>query len=140
MSPRNKLAALQLAIMQVLWERGEATVADVREALSADRDLAHTTVATMLVKLEKKGHVAHRSVGRAFLYRPLLEPDQVKSSMLTDLVQQLFRGDVTQLMTHLLDESPVTREDLARLKALIAEKEAAHKAVPHNESEVRRGK
>lgn len=123
MAEKHSLAALQLAIMQVLWDRREATVADVREALATHRDLAHTTIATMLVKLEKKGHVTHRSEGRAYVYTPVLQPEQVKSSMLTDLMQRLFSGDVTQLMTHLLDESPVTRDDLTRLKALIAEKE-----------------
>ncbi len=123
MAGTHQLATLQLAIMQVLWRSKEATVAEVREALAGDRDLAHTTIATMLVKLERKGVVDHRAEGRAYIYRALIEPQQVKSTMVTDLVERLFGGNLTAMMTHLLDESDVTREELSRLKALISRKE-----------------
>jgi len=123
MSEIQKLATLQLAIMQVLWERGEATVAAVREALAGQRDLAHTTIATMLVKMERKGIVDHRSEGRAYLYRPCIQPEQIKTSMATDLMERLFGGNLTEMMSHLLDESDVSREELNRLKDLISRKE-----------------
>ncbi len=124
MAGTHQLATLQLAIMQVLWRCKEATVAEVREALAGEqRDLAHTTIATMLVKLERKGVVEHRAEGRAYIYRALIEPQQVKSTMVTDLVERLFGGNLTAMMTHLLDESDVTREELSRLKALISRKE-----------------
>lgn len=123
MSGIQKLAALQLAIMQVLWERGEATVAVVREALAGDRDLAHTTIATMLVKMERKGIVEHRAEGRAYIYRPRIQPSQVKTSMVTDLMERLFGGNLTEMMSHLLDDNDVSREELTRLKALISKKE-----------------
>lgn len=123
MSGIQKLATLQLAIMQVLWERGEATVATVRESLSAHRDLAHTTIATMLVKMERKGIVDHRAEGRAYIYRPCIQPEQIKTSMVTDLMERLFAGNLTEMMSHLLDESDVSREELTRLKDLIARKE-----------------
>ncbi|MDA7503859.1 BlaI/MecI/CopY family transcriptional regulator, partial [bacterium] len=84
-----QLAELQLAIMQVLWEKDEATVAEVREALKPDRSLAHTTVGTMLAKLEASGHVAHRTEGRVNVYRSLLEQEQVSRSMITDLAERL---------------------------------------------------
>lgn len=130
MAGTYQLAALQLAIMQVLWSRKEATVAEVRESLAGERDLAHTTIATMLVKLERKGVVDHRAEGRAYIYRPLIQPQQVTSTMVTDLVERLFGGNLTAMMTHLLDESDVSREELSRLKALISrkEKEARHDA------------
>ncbi|MCA9032852.1 MAG: BlaI/MecI/CopY family transcriptional regulator, partial [Planctomycetaceae bacterium] len=85
MSRRHHLAELQLAIMQVLWDRGESTVSDVRDALNASRPLAYTTVGTMLSKMEANGQVAHRSDGRVNIYYPLLERDEVNRSMLTDL-------------------------------------------------------
>ena len=59
MARKYQLADLQLAIMQVLWERGEATVSEVREALAPDRELAHTTVGTMLARMEEAGQVSH---------------------------------------------------------------------------------
>lgn len=123
MSGVQKLATLQLAIMQVLWERGEATVATVREALAGNRDLAHTTIATMLVKMERKGIVDHRSEGRAYIYRPCVPPEKIKTSMVSDLMERLFGGNVTEMMSHLLDENDVSREELTRLKDLIARKE-----------------
>ncbi|MES2790033.1 MAG: BlaI/MecI/CopY family transcriptional regulator [Planctomycetota bacterium] len=123
MAGTHQLATLQLAIMQVLWRLKEATVAEVRESLAGDRDLAHTTIATMLVKLERKGVVDHRAEGRAYIYRALIEPQQVKSTMVTDLVERLFGGNLTAMVTHLLDESDVSREELSRLKALISRKE-----------------
>lgn len=118
-----QLAELQLAIMQVLWDKDEATVAEVRESLKPDRDLAHTTVGTMLSKLEASGHVSHRVEGRVNVYRPLIEREQVNRSMVTDLAQRLFRGDVTDLMCHLLDGCEISREELSRLAQLIEDKE-----------------
>jgi len=124
MSRNSQLASLQLAIMRVLWERGEASVADVRETLEAEgRELAYTTVATMLAKMEKKGQVAHRSEGKAFIYKPALGQDQVSRSMVNDLAERLFGGDITAMVSHLLDGSELSREELTRLKELIRRKE-----------------
>jgi len=118
-----KLANLQLAIMQVLWRRGEATVADVQHDLSDLRPLAYTTVSTMLTKMEHKGLVAHTRHGRSFVYRSLIDEQQVSRSMVVDLVGRLFGGDVTQMVSHLLEECPVKPAELARLKAMIEQKE-----------------
>ncbi|MCA9044167.1 MAG: BlaI/MecI/CopY family transcriptional regulator [Planctomycetaceae bacterium] len=123
MSRRHHLAELQLAIMQVLWDRGESTVSDVRDALNASRPLAYTTVGTMLSKMEANGQVAHRSDGRVNIYYPLLERDEVNRSMLTDLTERLFRGDVTDLLCTLLDGCEVSGEELQRLKQIIAERQ-----------------
>jgi BlaI family transcriptional regulator, penicillinase repressor len=123
MRQRHQLASLQLAIMQVLWDRGEATVAEVRDALAPGRRLAYTTVGTMLAKLEQNGQVAHRSESRVNIYRPLVERAQVSRSMVGDLAARLFAGDVTEMVSHLLDSTPVSPEEIARLKRLIRQKE-----------------
>ena len=123
MSTKNRLADLQLAIMQVLWDSGEATVADVREALSQDRPLAHTTVATMLTKMEAKGLVKRKSEARAHVFEPVVQQEAVRRSMVTDLARRLFQGDVTQMVAHLLDEAEVDHDELKRLKLLIRQKE-----------------
>ena len=122
-SESHHLGDLQLAIMRILWSRGEATVADVHEALEAERGLALTTIATMLTKMEKKGVVDHRAEGRKFIYRPLVSEDQVRLSMVTDLTSQLFRGDVTALVNHLLSEHDIEPGELAQLRALISARE-----------------
>ncbi|MGQ0637346.1 MAG: BlaI/MecI/CopY family transcriptional regulator [Planctomycetaceae bacterium] len=124
MSRTSQLAALQLAIMRALWMRGEATVAEIRDQLAAEgRELAYTTVATMLAKMERKGQVSHRPDGKAFIYKPLLKQDHVSRSMVTDLAERLFGGDVTLMVSHLLDGCDISPAELARLKALIRRKE-----------------
>jgi BlaI family penicillinase repressor len=120
---RHRLAELQLAIMHVLWDRGEASVGEVRDALEPTRPLAYTTVGTMLAKLEEKGQVAHRTEGRVHVYRARVSRDQVRRSMMTDLANRLFHGDVAEMACHLLHGAAVTRDDLAQLKSLIRQKE-----------------
>lgn len=113
------LGDLQLAIMRVLWARGEATVADVHETLEPERGLALTTIATMLAKMEKKGVVDHRADGRKFIYRPLVSEELVQRSMVADLTSQLFRGNIPALVNHLLSEHDIRPQELAQLRELI---------------------
>lgn len=120
METAHQLGDLQLAIMRVLWGRGESTVADVHEALADERGLALTTIATMLMKMEKKGVVQHRAEGRRFIYRPKVSEDQVRRSMVGDLTAQLFGGDVTALVSHLLAEHEIDGGELAELRERIA--------------------
>jgi BlaI family transcriptional regulator, penicillinase repressor len=115
--PRPSLGDLQHAIMTVLWERGEATTAEVHEALLPARGLAFTTIATMLRKMEDKGVVAHRAVGRQFVYRPTVSEDLVRRSMVGELVERLFGGDPSALVAHLVSEHEIDGgevEDLRR--------------------------
>ncbi|MEA2691669.1 MAG: hypothetical protein QOJ16_1056 [Acidobacteriota bacterium] len=119
----HHLGDLQLAIMRSLWRKGEATVAEVHEDLEAERGLALTTIATMLAKLEKKGVVDHRMDGRRFVYQPRIDEGQVRRSMVAELTSQLFRGDVTALVNHLLSEHEIDGAELAQWKALISARE-----------------
>jgi len=119
MEASTHLGDLQLAIMRVLWARGESTVADVHETLEPERGLALTTIATMLVKMEKKGVVDHRSEGRRFIYRPLVSEGKVRRSMVADLTAQLFRGDAVALVNHLLAEHDIEPQELTQLRDLI---------------------
>ncbi|HEV8581229.1 MAG TPA: BlaI/MecI/CopY family transcriptional regulator [Thermoanaerobaculia bacterium] len=120
METSHHLGDLQLAIMRVLWNRGEATVAEVHDTLEPERGLALTTIATMLTKMEKKGVVDHRADGRRFIFRPLVSESQVRRSMVADLTSQLFRGDVTALVNHLLSEHEIDARELAQLRELIS--------------------
>jgi predicted transcriptional regulator len=120
METAHHLGDLQLAIMRILWEQGEGTVAEVHEALEPERGLALTTIATMLTKMERKGVVDHRAEGRKFIFRPRVSEGQVRRSMVADLTSQLFRGDVTALVNHLLSEHEIDAQELAQLRQLIA--------------------
>lgn len=129
MGDPHHLGDLQYAIMRVLWKEGEATVARVQERLSSgeERDRALTTIATMLSKMEKKGVVAHKSSGRQFVYRALVEEKDVHRSMVHELTQRLFRGDFSALVSHLLSEQEIDKKELERLRAQIAEEQRKEK-------------
>jgi predicted transcriptional regulator len=119
--PRN-LGELQLAILRTLWQRGDAAVADVHEALS-DRGLALTTIATMLRKMEEKGLVSHRENGRQFLYRAKVAPDLVQKNLVSDLVTRLFDGDPLELVNHLLRQGEIDLGELDDLRRKVADAE-----------------
>ncbi len=124
MNPSHHLGELQYAIMRVLWSRGEATVSEVRDALADERERAPTTIATMLKKMEKKGVVAHRADGRLFVYRPTVTEPQVHRTMVAELTDRLFSGDVTALVSHLLEEQSIDADEVARLRELIERRSA----------------
>jgi BlaI family transcriptional regulator, penicillinase repressor len=132
-SESHQLGALQLSIMRVLWRAGEATVARVHEDLLAELEheepRALTTIATMLQKMEKKGIVAHRAEGRTFVYYPTVTEAAVQRSMVSDLMENLFAGDATALVSHLLVEGEIDARELRALKDLIARREHAAKEV-----------
>jgi BlaI family transcriptional regulator, penicillinase repressor len=121
MSDKHRLGDLQIAIMREIWRCGEASVADVHAALEEERGLAPTTIATMLKKMEAKGVVTHRTEGRKFIYRPSVSEADVRRTMVGDLTERLFRGEVTALVSHLLAEHEIDPDELARLEALLAE-------------------
>ena len=133
MSPTHHLGELQHAIMRVLWDEGEATVAHVRAALEPDTGRALTTIATMLTKMERKGVVAHRVEGRQFVYRPTVSEEEVTRSMVADLTQRLFEGDVSALVSHLLTEQEIDAGELTRLRQLIARKSRSEGEAGHGE-------
>lgn len=118
---KTQLSELQLAVMRVLWSRGEATTAEVVADLAAQRGLAHTTVATLLTRLEKHGVVAQRRDGRTWVHRALLSEAEVQRSMVAGLVAALFAGDSAALVAHLVREDEVTPGDLAAIRARLEE-------------------
>lgn len=121
------LTELQLEIMRVLWARGEATVVEVQEALRPGRDLAQATVATLLSRMERKGVLAHRTAGRQYVYRAVVQEQQARRTLvaeLADVADRIFHGDVAALVSHLLAARDVAPQDLAKVRALIDAKEA----------------
>ncbi len=114
------LSELQIALMRVLWARGETSTADVAAQLAEERGLKHTTVATLLTRLEKRGVVAQRRDGRQLFYRALVDEADVRRSMVADLLGALFAGDAQELVAHLVQESEVAPGDLARVRRRLA--------------------
>ncbi|MGH8173545.1 MAG: BlaI/MecI/CopY family transcriptional regulator [Rhodanobacteraceae bacterium] len=114
------LSELQIALMRVLWRRGETSTTDVATELGAERGLKHTTVATLLTRLEKRGVVAQRREGRQLFYRALVEEAQVRRSMVADLIGSLFDGDARELVAHLVEESEIAPGDIAKVRKRLA--------------------
>jgi predicted transcriptional regulator len=119
MSETHQLTALQLSMLRVLWDRGEATVTDIWEALHEERGLAQTTLATMLSRLERRGVVTHRTQARQFVYRALVTESEVRHSMVSELTSRLFEGDVPALVSHLLTAQDVSPGDRNRIREML---------------------
>src|SRR5436190_23102062 len=99
----HRLGDLQLQIMKVLWAKGEATVVDVYETLAEERELAYTTIATMLRKMEGRGLLKHQLDGRSFVYRAAIGAEAVTRGMADHLLDRLFEGSLPDLVHHLLN-------------------------------------
>ena len=117
--PVHRLGDLQLRILQVLWPQPGATVAQVKEGLGVESDLAYTTVATMLRKMEARGLVSHREEGRSFLYTAAVAEEEVSRGFGAHLVERLFEGSLTDAVSHLLTTREVSRDELDELERLI---------------------
>jgi BlaI family transcriptional regulator, penicillinase repressor len=124
MPERHDLTELQLSILRLLWQRGEATVAELWEALYDERRLAQTTVATLVARLQRRGIVARRTRDRQFLYRATITEADVRHSMVSELTERLFAGDRTELVNHLVSASDMSPGDLARLKQILRNAQA----------------
>ncbi len=119
---KHTLGELQHAIMRVLWTDGPASAAAVHAALHPERGLAPTTIATMLRKMEDKGVVRHHAEGRQFIYTPAVSEDDVRTTMVGELLERLFAGDPAALVSHLVAEH-VSDDELTRLRELLASAE-----------------
>ena len=119
------LTPLELAIMNVLWDRGPSTVAEVKPELAGD--LAYTTVMTMLNVLLRKKKVKRVQDGRAFRYRPIVTRQRATGSAVEDLVQRMFGGSAEALLMTLVETKGLDSKDLERLSKIVAEAERREK-------------
>lgn len=119
-APEVALSDLQIDLLKVLWERGAASPAEVTEALAVSHRLAHTTVATLLTRLEKRGLLACDRSGRQLSYRALVSESQVRRSMVARLLGSLFGGDPKALLSHLVRAEEIRPGDLDEARQLLA--------------------
>jgi predicted transcriptional regulator len=117
----------ELAILKVLWQRGEATVREVHEEIGARLGIVQNTVQAFLRSMEEKGLVTHRDEGRTFVYRAATPRAATSRKLLSNLLDRVFDGAMDQLVASALALRPPTREEAARLRALVEEAERASK-------------
>ena len=109
----------ELEVLKVLWDRGAGTVRDVMEVLNQDRPRAYTSVMSLLNVMTEKGLLVRQPQGRAFVYRPKTDRRRTLRRMVGDLLGRAFEGSTSQLVTHLLDQSKPSAEELAEIRQAI---------------------
>ena len=119
----RKLGDLELQILNVLWGQGQSTVREVLQALPVRPRPAYTTVLTMMRLMHEKGYLDRKERGRAHVYQPRLREQRVKRGLVRSLIDTAFRGSPEALLVRLLEEERLSREELDRVRKLIAEKE-----------------
>jgi BlaI family transcriptional regulator, penicillinase repressor len=118
--PAKELTDRELEIMHVFWRREPSTAAEIRDELAAaGRDLAYTTVATLIRILAQKGFLLQTNTERPFVYRPVRNFKDVSRSLLGDLVERVFHGSREQLLVRLLEKRKLTAKERAILEAML---------------------
>ncbi len=117
---RVVLTGRELEIMNVLWDKGSGTVAEVRDELPAD--LAYTTVLSLIRTMEEKGYLRHETSGRAHRYFPNIKEQAVRQTALKQLVDTVFNGAPELVLTQLVSDRRMTEATLRRLRKLLDER------------------
>ncbi|HEY6325287.1 MAG TPA: BlaI/MecI/CopY family transcriptional regulator [Candidatus Cybelea sp.] len=120
------LTEAELRLMEVLWQRGQATVAEVTASLPPP-PIAYNSVLTTMRILERKGYVAHAEAGRAFIYRPLLGREEAAGHAVGHVLSRFFDNSAGSLALRLIENERPSGDELARLKALIEQYEEGGK-------------
>jgi predicted transcriptional regulator len=116
------LTAAELEMMNVIWRVGPCSVAQVLEQLSPKRELAYTSVSTIVRILEQKGYVTSQKVGRGHLYSAAIAKDDYQAMSLRHMVNNVFEGAPSLLVRRLLDSDALTHDELTQIKALLRKK------------------
>jgi predicted transcriptional regulator len=118
----TQLTDVELELMTILWSLGEGTVREVMEKLPKGRDLAYTSVSTVLRILEQKGVLESRKAGASHIYVPLLDKETYESSSVKHLVSTVFADTPANLVARLVSDENLSAEDLQRIRAILDER------------------
>ncbi|MEE4154950.1 MAG: BlaI/MecI/CopY family transcriptional regulator [Erythrobacter sp.] len=120
----ERISEAEHAVMEVLWDRGTASAAEVCEAICATRDWSLATVKTLLSRLVSKQALAAKPEGRRYLYTPLIARNDYVGGESRRLVDRLFGGRAASLVAHLAQTEALSEDDLAEIEALLKELKA----------------
>lgn len=126
MSSKNRLPPLtesQLEIMNVVWDKKEATVTEVWEEISAKREVARNTVMTLMMRLEEKGWLKHRTVTPTYIYSATRLKSESSANIISGVLDNVFAGSTENLVMSLLNHKKVSRKELTRIKEIINQAE-----------------
>ena len=120
-SKSNQLTDGEQSIMEVLWKNGQASVREITDALSIEKQTAYTTVQTLCKMLAEKGYADFRKEGKAFIYVPKITQKEARQSALTSMLNKFFGGSPKVLAQHLMQETDIDIDDLESLQRQIDE-------------------
>ncbi|MEM7473435.1 MAG: BlaI/MecI/CopY family transcriptional regulator [Planctomycetota bacterium] len=121
MKRKEQLSEKQREIMEVVWELGEASVFEVRDELAKQRDVARNTVRTMMERLEERGWLTHRVIGRTHFYSALVDRHDNLGQRVVDVVDKVCGGSPENLMSALLEFRGLSSEEIARIEKILKE-------------------
>ena len=127
---KKPLGPLEHAVMQILWDRQQATSDEVRKALPQDQEFKESTIRTILKRLEEKQYLQHDVEGRTYVYRPRVKPESVASRQVVGIIDKFCRGSVEKLLVGMVDDELITPEKLRELADRISMAEAQQKSTP----------
>jgi predicted transcriptional regulator len=123
--PDDNLTPVQFEIMQVAWDSGEgATVAEIWEAVAANRDVGRTTILNLVDRLEKRGWLSRRKTGGVFRYKPTVDRGTATGHVAAEFVDAFFSGSASELVMSLLGSKRISRNEVEQLRALLNERQS----------------
>lgn len=117
------LGETEMEVLHHVWDMGEATVKQVRKQILERREVAYTTIMTVMKNLAEKGYLKYRKDGVTYVYSPAQEPDSVRSNLIKDLVKKVFKGSPKELVQALVKSDDLTEDDLSEIKNMIDQME-----------------
>jgi predicted transcriptional regulator len=117
------LGETEMEVLHHVWHLGEATVKEVRKRILEDREVAYTTIMTVMKNLANKGYLKYRKEGVTYVYSPAREPESVRSNLIGDLVKKVFKGSPKELVQTLVKSENLSDKERAEIKRMIDEME-----------------
>ena len=117
------LGETEMEVLHHVWDLGEATVKDVRKRILKTREVAYTTIMTVMKNLADKGYLKYRKEGVTYVYSPAEEPESVRFSLVKDLVKKVFKGSTAELVQTLVQGEKLNEKELNEIRRMIDEME-----------------
>lgn len=118
------LGETEMEVLHHVWDLGEASVADVHERILDDRDVAYTTVMTVMKKLAEKGYLTYHKEGRSYVYEPAKPANEVQHTLLQRLMNKVFHGSPSALVQTLVRREDMSDDERSRIRSIIEELDA----------------
>lgn len=117
------LGETEMEVLNHVWELGESTVKDVRTRILKDRDVAYTTIMTVMKNLSEKGYLKYRKDGVTYVYSPARKPESVRSNLIKDLITKVFKGSPKELVQTLVNSENLSEKELTEIRNMIDQME-----------------